>query len=302
MEQQPYIEDTISLIDLLAVVVRHRRLIIGGTLVVLIIAVLVMYLGPTFGLPVGPQTTYAAEQKIAIIPLPESVAEYLTFDPVALVTSVVTSPRYIGEHYRPIAGPNAGSAESYLSDVRSRVIGGPFTTSFDATTGILTLTFTSGTSGQAGAFLERVRDGLSAEITQQLAAQLSQASDAVESAIADTNEALARVAARELAGASVGQLSAFLSVNAVTVSELARLAHAQSIIAQVSEGGEVFFSPMGEVVAYQETSGNQSMVVVIASITAFFLTVFLAFVLEYIRRVRQDPEEMKKLADAWKGK
>jgi hypothetical protein len=40
--------------------------------------------------------------------------------------------------------------------------------------------------------------------------------------------------------------------------------------------------------------------VVIATITAFFLTVFLAFVLEYIRRVRQEPEEMAKIEAAWR--
>jgi uncharacterized ion transporter superfamily protein YfcC len=40
--------------------------------------------------------------------------------------------------------------------------------------------------------------------------------------------------------------------------------------------------------------------VIVAAISAFFLTVFLAFVLEYVRRVQADPEESAKLRSAWR--
>tara|TARA_B100000614_G_scaffold262373_1_gene295520 strand:- start:1323 stop:2618 length:1296 start_codon:yes stop_codon:yes gene_type:complete len=47
----------------------------------------------------------------------------------------------------------------------------------------------------------------------------------------------------------------------------------------------------------QKRSGpSRSMISVIATITAFFLSVFLAFVLEYLDRARTDPEEGRKLA------
>ena len=50
-----YEDDTISLIDLIAVVVRHRTLIIVGTVLAGILSILALYVGPRVGLEVGPQ-------------------------------------------------------------------------------------------------------------------------------------------------------------------------------------------------------------------------------------------------------
>lgn len=46
----------------------------------------------------------------------------------------------------------------------------------------------------------------------------------------------------------------------------------------------------------QKSGPSRAMTAIIATITAFFLSVFLAFVLEYIHRVQQDPEEGEKLS------
>ena len=44
-----------------------------------------------------------------------------------------------------------------------------------------------------------------------------------------------------------------------------------------------------------KTSPSRSMISIIVTITAFFLSVFLAFVLEYFEKARSDPREAQKL-------
>ena len=48
-------------------------------------------------------------------------------------------------------------------------------------------------------------------------------------------------------------------------------------------------------------SGGRMVLMVVTLFAAFFLMVFVAFVLQYARTVRGDAEEMAKLRAAWRG-
>ncbi len=51
----------------------------------------------------------------------------------------------------------------------------------------------------------------------------------------------------------------------------------------------------------QKAGPSRAMISIITTITAFFLSVFLSFVLEYFSRVKEDPEEGKKLKEIQQG-
>ncbi len=68
-------------------------------------------------------------------------------------------------------------------------------------------------------------------------------------------------------------------------------------LAQLSlEGEERTFQVLETAEAPDQKAGpSRAMISIITTITAFFLSVFLAFVLEYFSRVKEDPEESQKL-------
>jgi tyrosine-protein kinase Etk/Wzc len=70
-------------------------------------------------------------------------------------------------------------------------------------------------------------------------------------------------------------------------------------LAQLSlEGEERTFQILEMAEAPDRKAGpSRAMISMITTITAFFLSVFLAFVLEYFSRVKEDPEESNKLAE-----
>jgi tyrosine-protein kinase Etk/Wzc len=70
-------------------------------------------------------------------------------------------------------------------------------------------------------------------------------------------------------------------------------------LAQLSlEGEERTFQILEMAEAPDRKAGpSRAMISMITTITAFFLSVFLAFVLEYFSRVKEDPEESEKLAE-----
>jgi tyrosine-protein kinase Etk/Wzc len=70
-------------------------------------------------------------------------------------------------------------------------------------------------------------------------------------------------------------------------------------LAQLSlEGEERTFQILEMAEAPDRKAGpSRAMISMITTITAFFLSVFLAFVLEYFSRVKEDPEESQKLAE-----
>lgn len=74
-------------------------------------------------------------------------------------------------------------------------------------------------------------------------------------------------------------------------------------LAQLSlQGEERTFQILEFAEAPDKKSGpSRAMISIITTITAFFLSVFLAFVLEYFERVKDDPEESRKLEEIKKN-
>ncbi len=273
-----YEDDTISLVDLIAVVVRHRTLIVVGTVAIAVLAVLYSYIGPRLGVAPEREVSYTAEQRIVTAHLPAALAEHVSFDPVAVVRET-------------LAGSDASVTEARSGD---------------------TVTFTVSVS--AG-------DRQSAE--QRLGTQVAVSRDQFAAAVGETlqpvvasYDAAIDEARRAITAVSTDLLTAGLSAaggqNAQSVgtyAETVGVAGVQTLVDTITLRNRIagllsqpaaLITVSAPTVDSATTGNNPSMLVVIATITAFFLAVFLAFVLEYIRRVRMDPEEVDKLRAAWR--
>jgi len=273
-------EDEISLVDLLAVIVRHRRLIIGVPVVVGLAAALYLYALPALGVTERTVVTYEVRRDFEVAEVSEQLENVVPFDLVARAMSFLRDVRVVGSEYAEVF-PEARAErtdEEYNTWIRSEVIGERLTTSYDEDSERLSVTFTGGDLELAEAFLEQ----LSRRVTEEVGGRYVERLDASEERLERSVEA-----AEDLGPESGGE---FL---AQAVSQLEALRAFRSQLAEP-------LAPTGEPVVFAEGTGSRSVRLVVAVLAAGFLAVFLAFVLEYARNVSRDPEESAKLKSAWR--
>ncbi|MFA7567937.1 MAG: hypothetical protein WCY01_12975 [Alkalispirochaeta sp.] len=308
--QPQYEDDTISLIDLLAVVVRHRRLIIIGTLCVGIVTAAVLYLGPLAGLEAGPQYRYTAERQVFLTPMPPEAQRYIAVDIPSIARLILEDPQTVGEVFADFedAPPPNRTHERYLTMVDRDIIGERYTVAWDGNTRKLTLRYTNSSVENAIGFLDAMVGTLGPEIATVVGPIFDDAVQSLDEALAETLDqfgaaVIAGIIGLEGTSAENDPTSLIAAVDragTTTVRSLADLNLAISRLGSLADDPTTLYSAVGKTAVFEGMSGTgRSTVVIIATITTFFLTVFLAFVLEYIRRVRHDPEEMEKLHSAW---
>lgn len=300
-------DDTISLVDLIAVVVRHRLLIAGLT-----IAVAISTAGYLIGMA-GPTREFRTEVRLLINALPADTARYVSLDPASSIRSILTDPAFVGDVYEPFFRENRSDEDSesareqYLAWIESQFIGTTYTTSYDGNTRIMTLTYIADEPDAGAAFLDELVGALQQSITARLQPFIVQAAEVVRDSIDRTQENIAASVALGLANANgtpdsdPSTILFYLDTNPGAVLALSELARAEIRLSVLAEDAGVLYSNLGPATVFEESEDNRLTTFVIATITAFFLAVFLAFVLEYMRRVREDPDEMDKLARAWAG-
>jgi hypothetical protein len=309
--QPQFEDDTISLIDLVAVVVRHRRLILVGTILTGVIAAAVLFFGPMAGLEMGPSVQYTAERRIILNPLPREVQEFVTVDIPSTVRSILENPQLVGRVFAEFEEdpPPDRSQERYLTMIRRDIIGDRYTVAWDNNTRSVTLRYTNSTVEHSRAFLEAIVAELGPEVTATMTPLFEEAAEALDTAYERSLEEVAMLVSdsiSELEGTPDATDPATIIAGVdrsggTALRTLADLTRAVGRLEVLAEDTDALWSTVGNIAVFEDTTGTgRSTIVVITTITAFFLTVFLAFVLEYIRRVRQEPEEMEKLESAWR--
>jgi hypothetical protein len=279
-EEIRYEDDTISLVDLLAVVVRHRRLIILGTLAVAVLAILYAYAGPRFGVGASPVASFTAEQRIVVSPLPEAVAEHVAFDTVAVVKESLQG------NGATVSETRSGNTVSY------------------------TVSVTAADGEAARAELQDAVAAFSLRFGATVEESLTPLRSAYDAAIAQGKLTITDISAEVLSSeGATGQgsqpvlnyLEAFGTAGVQTLVETITLRNRINGFIENPASLVAVLEPT-PAAGVESNGSNPSTVIIIATITAFFLMVFTAFVLEYIRRVRMDPEEVGKLRAAWQRK
>ena len=85
-----------------------------------------------------------------------------------------------------------------------------------------------------------------------------------------------------------------------SLSALFSLLRASEDLQRLAEDDHLFLSAPEPPIVFEETVGSRRTLLIIATTVAFFFAVFSAFVLEYIRHVRQEPEARQKISSAWR--
>ena len=305
-----YEEDTISLIDLVAVLIRHRMMIIIGIILVGIIVATSLYVGPTVGFEIGPEPEYTAQQQILVESIPLNIRQRINVDPAIRLQSILNDPRFVGEVYAPFEtdAPADRPPERYLTMILRDIIGNAYNVTWDSETNIFTLQYTASTPDDATEFLDAMILQSTRELSNQINPQIESAKTIAERTLAEsstrivrlTEQALLRTTSTlseewtnevllHLEGDGALALSAFITV----IGEITML---EELIAESDQ----IAIPFGLPVVFEETPRSRSIIVIIAIALAFFVMVFLGFVFEYLHHIRQEPKAMQKLLSAWR--
>ena len=322
----PIQDDTVSLIDILAVLLRHRRLIVSITVIVTLAAVVVLYVLPALGLSQryqAPSRVVRGSQsravaRVQVQALPEITYPYLasTADSVqslatttwlmAQVTARLDDLNTIAAAWRPFAERHPETAppdtpEAYLVAVQRDVV--PLLeVESDAITGIITVSYRAGRPEDASQFVDTLLDGAIDAVAAQIGPNLAQVERTTRDALDRSTTMVERLIAQIPSSGAPGSNQTLQSTVVPMLDELVELQAARAVIDSLAQNPAALYSRIGTT-AVEPKSGNQwnrsTLVIAVFAVTLVF-AIFCAFVLEYVRRVKAQPSELEKLRSAWR--
>ena len=278
-------EEEISLIDLFSVLVRHRILIVFGTIAVFFLAVLYLFIYPLV-FPKGQKR--------------ESTVQYSV--------SVTTVPSIIGKELPAKFSSLKSVVNSEFNDmifiVKELDKNNPFKEADKELTGF-----------ELNAFVQKLINKKTIEITPATVRDeiiikmtipennLDVATKLVDSMIADVNSTVEEVFLREVSNVKTTKLDTYNEITTM-FSENSNITDAQTLMLTVRQIDE--FMKTYDCVAQRtvepfvvlEPMGRVKKLVII-TFAAFFIFVFIAFVRNAVDNIKNDPEASEKIKTAW---
>ena len=281
-------EDEISLIDLFAVLIRYRKLIVIGTLVVSFLVGVYLFIVPVL-FPSFSGAKYVVSYSIGVDSLPPMLAsEFSTGKDngnyiLQLAVSSFTNPQSFSALYReqPIFSRDGKLPDNKVefNKMVSDFFGKDITIEENKVGGIdIALVIPVVNEDKVDSFMSAFIAAVNKQISDSVLPQLtSVVSVAQQSAIAGANSMKEE------------NIAAMLDLQLLINSANRFLAENVSFVHQV---GEPFVVP--------SVQGRLTKLVIVA-FAGFFVFVFIAFVLNAIRNVKADSEASKVISDAWKA-
>ncbi len=281
-------EDEISLIDLFAVLIRYRKLIVIGTLVVSFLVGVYLFIVPVL-FPSFSGAKYVVSYSIGVDSLPPMLAsEFSTGKDngnyiLQLAVSSFTNPQSFSSLYReqPIFSIDGKLPDNKVefNKMVSDFFGKDITIAENKVGGIdIVLEIPVVNEDKVDSFMSAFIAAANKQISDSVLPQLtSVVSVAQQSAIAGANSMKEE------------NIAAMLDLQLLINSANRFLAENVSFVHQV---GEPFVVPSAQ--------GRLTKLVIVA-FAAFFVFVFTAFVLNAVSNVKADPQASKVISDAWKA-
>ncbi|AHC16476.1 hypothetical protein [Salinispira pacifica] len=280
--------DEISLVDIIVVFIKRRRLLVASASLAIFLSILVLYIFPLFNVYLyDPGTRYTAERIIQLPVVSEDLKNYIPLVPEQRVSVMFADPAFIASEYEDVMEDKNGmSATAYASFLRENVLGKQLVYNFDAKQGTATLRFTHQNKDDAERFLNDVATKARARLLNEYTRGHSDAQTAVSLASESTLQ----------------QLSALDNVRQSDITPLAELQNDLARMRVLMNRNDFPWS-MDDPVIYEDSEGtSRSVLLVVIVMAVVFLAVFIAFILEYADKVKSDPEEMEKIRRAWNWK
>lgn len=295
MNYRPNAEDTISMIDIFAVILRWRMLVIVITGVALIGGLLVFWALPKAKVISFDQThSYAAQLNLKLVNVPGRIAGYFDASSSGLAQSYFSRLGMVLPVFRDVVYTNSaayhdlfknrGELEAYL---QSDIIGSRLKTSFDGNGMVLTVSYSDLDPEIVQNFLIRLNEAVRKQIIQDMQPKIVRARQVLDDAYKSLSiTALAGTQERILA--------------------ISDLQQQRFVLEQLAEDPDFPYQQLGDIVVLVDNSkndGNKTGIsanvgFLITVFGAFFVSIFMAFVLDYIRRIRQNDGAMAKLKAA----
>ena len=299
----PYRKSTeVDLIDFLAVLIRHRRLILIPTILAVILTAVVLYVLPVFGLNVlGDDFCYSGAVTLNIQRYRGEINGMLGVDLGDVLLDKLNSPDFVGDVYKPFH-ENGIDEITYHSMIENSVIDNALKFEYDKQTKIIKIKYSDDDKVKAENFVKNLIEGLTAESLKLLKGRFN-------SLIADT-ENIEKIAVNRLAAVIASELEegkdldvAVRILNSSLSSELKEyisLAEIQIEMQRIIDDSNfpwINTPSISLTKLRQNTIGRTTLAVVIVAIV-LFLTILLSFILEYINHIRLDEVSMKKIREA----
>ncbi len=147
-------EGEISLVDILAVCLRYRKIIIGLPAVVVVVAAVILYALPMAGINLSGRS-YTAQISSSIDPMPIDLKDYIDVDTVTSLNAAFSSIQVVGNLYTKyfpaeVIGLEPESLNAYI---QKEIVGKKLSYAYDSNTGVYTLRLKTKGKKQAQAFL-----------------------------------------------------------------------------------------------------------------------------------------------------
>ena len=322
----PIQDDTVSLIDLLAVLLRHRRLIVSITVIVTLAAVVALYVPPALGLTQryqAPSSVVGSPRFRAVVRVQAQAMPSITYpyladagDPaqslatptwlISRVTTWLNDLDTIAAVWRPFVERSPETTlpdtpEAYLAAVQ-RDVAPRLEVESDVNTGIITVSYRAERSEDASQFVDTLLDGAIGAVAAQIGPSLAQVERTTQTTIDRSTTMVEQLIAQIPPSGVSGSNQTIRSTVVPMLAELIELQKARAVIDSFAQNPAALYSRIGTTAVVPELSGqwNRSTLVIAVFAVTLVFAIFCAFVLEYVRRVKAQPDELAKLRSAWR--
>jgi hypothetical protein len=271
--------DEVSLVDIIAVCLRYRKIIIGLPVVATLVAALVFNVLPVIGLNVS-KPTYTATVSTVVAKFPNDMQ--VTIDPAKALAANFASISFVEDQYVKAFPKVAGmSGEALSTLIKKGVVNKQLKFAYDKDSSVGTLSF-------VGSDKEKVKEFASAVWTLAVAEVMARINGEYDNALAVLKQQID----------SYGPSS---KLDAATV--LAKNSADTQYQRIVSYKNNKAFPFVGDqrVTLTSETPNNNKTLLIIA-FAFLFLGIISAFVLNAVRGIKENPEDMAKLKSALSDK
>lgn len=308
---------TISLIDLVAVLVRYRRMIVGGTILAVAVAAVFLYALPAVTGNQPFESSYQNTARIALRDLSPELSPYLSINTLGIVRDALESPEIVGEAYREMEesvgkeiDPERTEAQ-FLGMMARGIIGNRLTVGWNEQSRILTVQYTGSTREEARILMSSLLELVDEHVANFVTPRVDSGMDAIERRIRGARVTLSGTIASGLSDWSNGssaiseeRVISFLEANADNALEqLVDLIGVRDELETIKQDtGELYTIVGRPLIVEQPPETGRRVVATVIVLTALFFLLVAAFVRQYADNVRHDEVEMIKLRSAWQGR
>ena len=295
-------ESEINFIDIVAVLIKHRWLISIITLGTLLLSVFMFYLLPIWGISVTGDKSYTAEVDITMPALSIELQEDLNFPIGETSFSYARNPQIIAEVYRNyVSNIGSISEQELIATVRNDVIGKSLKIDYSEDNNILSISYTNSKPEIAEKILKEIVSVVQESVASEIRTRLTSIADDLNASVELTSRTLLKTfKTSALPDEFIDELNTSLSEKVSLLLE----AHGKDaeIRRQLSSSNFPWRIKPRFSVYLSSVSRSRALQTIVFVFIAFFISIFISFVLEYIHRVKNDEREMKKIHEAWKRK